>query len=747
MNFPPPHSLSDPEKVASYACQVAMGKGWTNLQEQNHTSTAETEFRLSIKQRKDAILAARRPINHPILYTPANIAQARRNIATTSWGKAWYNELRQRTDHLIAQPAGYLEQMIPALTPTNPYGFTCPACVGRLSQPGAGAYAFSWDYRSPEVIRCKACGQELPDAHFPEDRTLVCPRRNQTFTFYLSPTEIANPDDLTGRHAWPWVSNPAYVSAAGIVRERKVVFMLKSAKDLALMYRLDNNPQYATTAIAILKRFARCVPQWLYHDYFGTFADCDPLYAAWHDTTLPVVWKRNPATINYHSDPNFKRRWLRQHGDDIWPNGAAMASNYFGSGIIHPSTDSLCLKPLIYAYDLLHDATDSNGHPLWHEASRRQVERDLILEWLFISEPFLGGPDKAENTCNKAPRVYMSMALAGKALGFSNFTAVALQGFKNIRDNSFLSDGFSTESPAYGAMFLTDLIHVATALEGLPCQPSPEHPDGTISLFHHDPKYALMLKTLIQVLRPDGRYIPLSDTTVNTSPAAENFEIGLHVLSPVDCAQTAHGPGQQTLSQVGRRVRYINLINKGQNRHSTFVTLHEPSLPDTTWAITSIHRLTTPPAAGPDAIANEITTIWGNYLLLNDFTSPAEIRGTTFHGTFALLFTDLSGKLTILTCAATTCQTNTIGFTAAPHTWQGTITSHTPNTIHTSTPRPHNWPQTPSTVTTYALIGHNHELSGYPIQTLHPNHFTTTDYPIPPSTHFSIPTIQLLTHP
>jgi hypothetical protein len=159
------------------------------------------------------------------------------------------------------------------------------------------------------------------------------------------------------------------------------------------------------------------------------------------------------------------------------------------------------------------------------------------------------------------------------------------------------------------------------------------------------------------------------------------------------------------------------------------------------------HPILYTPANIAQARRNIATTSWGNYLLLNDFTSPAEIRGTTFHGTFALLFTDLSGKLTILTCAATTCQTNTIGFTAAPHTWQGTITSHTPNTIHTSTPRPHNWPQTPSTVTTYALIGHNHELSGYPIQTLHPNHFTTTDYPIPPSTHFSIPTLQLLTHP
>ena len=395
--------------------------------------------------------------------------------------------------------------------------------MGRLSQPGAGTYAFDWDYRKPDVIRCKACGHELPDARFPEERKLACPRRGQSFTFLKSPEEAANPEDTSGRHAWFWAGNPAFVSIEGIVRERKIIFMLSAAKDLALMYRLKGDTRYATAAAAILKRLASVYSGWLYHDYLGTFADCDPLYAAWHDREFPVAWKRNPATSAYLG-ASLERRWTG-HGDDEWPDKAHMTTTFFGSGLIHPSADTWLLRPIIFAYDLLYDAKDENGRLFLDENVRLKLERDVILEHLFMGEPFVGGQGMATGIDNKAPYVYMPMALAAKALGLPEFAHVALMGFENIRDKAFVFDGFSTESPAYGEMFIHNTIWIPEYLDGFRWPDGFTARKGTVSIFKDDPLFASMLNTLLQTTRADGRYLPLSDTLVTAAPDSFIFEI------------------------------------------------------------------------------------------------------------------------------------------------------------------------------------------------------------------------------
>lgn len=138
-------------------------------QEHAHVSAAEIKFRAAIELRKERILARRLPVRHPVLLGELEFERARRNISRSRWAAEWFRKTKEIADYVSAQPPDYVDRMIPELTPTNPYGFTCPNCVGRLSQEGSVYYGgIPWDYRNPEAIRCRFCGQIYPDARFRE---------------------------------------------------------------------------------------------------------------------------------------------------------------------------------------------------------------------------------------------------------------------------------------------------------------------------------------------------------------------------------------------------------------------------------------------------------------------------------------------------------------------------------------------------------------------------------------------------
>ena len=162
-------------RLSEYAERVARGEGFMPWQEREAVSPEEREFRETIEQLKTDMLAQRMDVQHPVMLTAEQIEQARRNIEHAPWAKKWLRETKQIADHVVQQDADYVEKMIPELTPTNPYGVTCPNCVGRLTQECSIYYngVAEWDHHQPEVIRCRACGQALPDAKFPETGRLA----------------------------------------------------------------------------------------------------------------------------------------------------------------------------------------------------------------------------------------------------------------------------------------------------------------------------------------------------------------------------------------------------------------------------------------------------------------------------------------------------------------------------------------------------------------------------------------------
>ncbi len=497
---------------ADYVRAVTRGAGAMPGQ-QPYPSEREAAFRARMEARKDALLAERAPVAHPVLYTDAERDRARANVASSAWAREWRDSQIALADYLVAQPDGWIAQMIPFAAPAHGYGFTCPHCVGEQSQEAVGYSLARWSYKTPEALQCTACGQTYPDAAYPETATLELPRTGHTVTYYLNDAERAHPDDRSGRHAWHWVGYPIHVSFSGLIRERKIRFMTGAAESLALAYLFTGDARYAAATRDVLTRFARAFRVWPYRDYWDSYADCDPLYAAWHHDALPLTWKRHLSERAFEDDTVSRARMLR---------------NYWGAGRLHVSTGGISSLPaLAAAYDLTCMARHADGTPVWPQADRTRVERDLLLEFIFEGEPFVGGAGRATNASNKAPRIYNAMAVVAKTLGLAPLADIALRGYERVRDESFNPDGFCTESPSYNNMYLSQLLRVPEALHGFTWPEDFDARQGRVDYYRSDPLLRRMYRGILWTLLPSGEYIPLSDTRLNRQPADHLVHFGL----------------------------------------------------------------------------------------------------------------------------------------------------------------------------------------------------------------------------
>jgi hypothetical protein len=967
---------------------VTAGAGFMPWQEPG-VSEEETAFRREIEARKDRLLAHARSVTHPALLSAEQIARAKRNVATTDSGREWLKGKKSVADYLVARDDEWIERMIPELTPGNTYGFTCPNCVGRKSQEGCGPRIVKWNYRDPDIVRCKNCNQVYPHPDYPETLTLQAPRTGQTFTYFQNDAERAAPHDRGGKLAYHWVGRPMHVNFSGTVRHAKVAFMISAAGSLARTYLLTGEPRYAETTVRILRRLAVCYRNWLYHDYWDSVADCDPIYAAWHDKNLKLEWKRHLAADQYHRDSLDR---------------ASMLQSYWGAGRVSPSTDSVSsVTGLCLAYDVTYDATDAGGNRLWSEEDRTLVARDLILEWLMGAEPFLGGEGKSDCVNNKAPRIYQSMAAAARVLGTPELAQVALGGYEGVRDLSFLSDGFSKESPAYTNMYLGATLNVPDTLHGFTWPDGFEGRSGTVDLFRSDARLRLMLRAVVDQLRPDGRYPPLSDTIVRARPSARIAEIGLNrypeyyrgkmptiraggrptdytifnvdpaeidlstefqppeilfpiwmtailrhgsgpeasmltlaanppgghrhkdnlgvfyldrgeavlgdhgylgdmpqngwiksakshnlvvvddadqsptsritklqmmfttpeasavefsstaysacaeyrrlvtmikgpgaetflvdifrvtggkkhafrvfseigasdspsggvdlagvklppepelpdfagsirqehiyglrdvriaeapspgwtatwkevdrnyrlsMLSGVNRVEASNGPGQGTFGQLGRRVRYVDAVNEGQDVTSTFVALHEPSGPDGTFPVAEAELLELPPHAGPGAVAVKIRSKWGTYLVLADVDSEITVDGITFDGKYGLCKAGLDGRQTLVSCGARTLGKGDFGFRRQPARWSGEIGQHTDDQFVAGVPMPDGFPAAiPQMCQNYVLVDWGEYVTGYAVGALTKDRINVLRFPLENPRRFDLPALRVL---
>ncbi len=973
-----PAAQTDAEKREQYIRAVVRGEGYMPWQEHG-LSRAEIEFRKQAEERKTRLLAGRIPVRRPVMLEAGARDRALRNMQSAAWARDLVRAARQTADYLAAQPVTYVASMISELTPWYEYGMTCPNCVGVKSQEGVGHGLLHWDYRDPDKLTCAFCGHAYPSSKYPETQRLVCPRTGQTFTFYLNPKEQADPEDRTGKLAYHWVGHPMHMSFSGTIRWYKANFMIKGASDLALTWFLTGDVRYARRAHEILLRLAVCYRNWLYHDYWNTVADADPLYAAAHDTDLELVWKRHLATAVFE-------------GDSL--NKAAMKQNFWGGGRLHPSTDSMgMLYDVSLAFDLVADARDAAGRMLWSAAERERVERDLLLEWVFTGEPYVGGPDQAKLINNKTPRIYHAFASVARALNLPALADTALRGYEGVRDGSFTADGYSLESPGYTMMYLSELLPIPERLDGFNWPESFPARRAASDLYASDSKLRLMYRMMLDQLQENGTLLPIEDTNIGGRVPTECVEMGLRrypeyfagktgtllgeaspgmyalfnleadsvlqmgdlnlpeiyfpgrmtgilrhgrgreavvlslnfspegnhrhadnlslfygedgrtllgdhgyvgdmpvnewivstlshnlvvvdgrdqrfrdranprrprldmmftsprvsaveassdaygqcsdyrrlvillkgpenrsiavdifrvrggqvhdyrlfselassdagaagalkfqaialppepplpefggsiareaifglgdsrennrppefwqavweepgrsfrfwCLSPVGKVTAANGPGQEDHQHYGRRVRYLDLTNEGDNISSTFVGVHEPGASGGLTSVLSARRVGVPAAAGPAAVAAVIETAWGSCLILSEFAGEAQVEGVRFQGKLGILGQDTSGKSWLVACGAATFQGGGIGFSGGTTEWAGNASGKTDYELKAGG-RPADWTDPPAGSQVWVLLNDGAFDTGFPVSETKPDAITIERFPIP----------------
>src|SRR5690606_13615790 len=140
---------------------------------------------------------------------------------------------------------------------------------------------------------------------------------------------------------------------------QKTLFMMRLAQQLAEAWALTGKPEYADACRKVLVRFAEVYPHYLVHTAYGEIADMSPREAAVSMTRLPAPELTYP--------PNRPNRRLHT---DFWTAGRLS-----GSGI-----EGTFIRALTEAYDLTCAARSGDGAPLFSDAERELIERDLLLE-------------------------------------------------------------------------------------------------------------------------------------------------------------------------------------------------------------------------------------------------------------------------------------------------------------------------------------------------------------------------------
>ncbi|MGC9317410.1 MAG: heparinase II/III domain-containing protein [Armatimonadota bacterium] len=429
------------------------------------------------------------------LYKPHNVASARENIQRHDWARSILESYRNRVAYAMQQDRAWFEQMTPELTPWPSYGQVCPECVGEQCSMGETG-VLQWSIEEPEQLVCRYCGAVYPDPDFPETGSITAQRMSQTFTFYVPPEEAAHPDDTEGEHAYRWASWPVHVSFSGLIRCHKAKWVAAQALPLAKAYTLTGEVQYAERCAWVLDVLARRYPGWLYHSYYGTYADMPPgeaaAYMGEHDPmgVLPA----GAAVTAFPDNPRCTR-----------------LQNFWGSGRLTTGVggEGSFLLDCTVAYDLIRDARRDDGTPVLTDEMDERIVSDLILAGCADLENY----DNINNKCGPGRAL---SAACGILFGQPERVRRGLEGLEKLLAGSFHFDGFCRESPSYSSMHLGLMRDIPDILQGYSDPPGYQPDEGErledLQPYEDLDRYRLALLSMVRMLRPDLSYPVLGDT-------------------------------------------------------------------------------------------------------------------------------------------------------------------------------------------------------------------------------------------
>jgi len=434
----------------------------------------------------------REQVAHPAgLLKSADLERARRNIAAYPWAAKYAESVRNSADQALVRLAApdFLTRMV-EITTVGCHS-PCPACRDKGLR-WLPHNVWKWTVENPDQIICQQCNTVFPNPDYPETIVLTStwdPR--QVFRFVEGPTF----------HCFGYQHCRA--NPAGIIRARKLSYVIGLVEPLSTAYALHQNPEYAAGARAILLRLAEVVPTYLVRAGcpYNEYADCDPREAARDVNNLP--------TDELVVPPNVPDRKL-------W-------TGYWSAGRLGtPGMDGTVAVTLANAYDLTCTARHADGTSVYSAEDRLRIEKDVLLEAAYLA---LG--DTAIN--NKSVGNRAGAAIVGLVTGHPLMVRFGLDGFVKTVDEWFLPDGGTSESAAYAMMTMSCIAPFAYAFRSYTEPDGFTPPDQAPRLIDfnvcRDTEYGAAWQALIWTMQGNLRFPPLADSYVTTGISATYAEL------------------------------------------------------------------------------------------------------------------------------------------------------------------------------------------------------------------------------
>jgi len=449
------------------------------------------------------------------MYKPQDIDNARQNLERYGWAQKIVSGWENEVEFAMQQAREFFEESIPELTPGTHYGQNCPHCVGRQSLMGSGS--FNWSISAPEQLTCNDCGTGYPNEEYPETGVLECPRMGQTFTYYQTPEERANPEQ-PAEYVLKWLgARPTMTSFSGLIRYRKVSWAWRQALTLAKLYAVTGDIAYAERVVWILDSFARVFKNYLYHSYDGSVADWPPAEVAAN--------MGEQEAIGGPRGGRFPREVIRHaYGLNQYDDYSTLHNGFWGAGRLNVHGKGSDAGPLIdmtVAYDVIRDAQYPDGRRLLDDDMEHRILNDLIVAGCTDMEHW-------DSLSNKGTAVLVLSAAIGMLLEQPQRVRHALDGFNRMLGVRYHFDGFYSESPAYAAHNFSNVRELPDLLYDYSDQPDYQPEEGP-RLENLNPfttgRFHLALQSLMRMLAPGNRLPVIGDTRENTGANILSAEV------------------------------------------------------------------------------------------------------------------------------------------------------------------------------------------------------------------------------
>ena len=267
-------------------------------------------------------------------------------------------------------------------------------------------------------------------------------------------------------------------------------------------------------------------------------------------------------------------------------------------------------------------------------------------------------------------------------------------------------------------------------------------PDGTLTFTGIDMPEEAPLPNTGNSLKPEDifglRDVRTATPTGNTVQATwsqpdKQYRLTLFTDQSMTI-EASNGPGQRSLEEAGRRVRYVDAVRKGEDLRSTFIAVHESSSGSDEIEIRKIFK----PLVGHDGGPNsEVFVIEGangfNYLIMNNIDRAVRWGRVYFKGDFLCM--KLKGIQTVeyMTLGAQALKRDFTPLSVEGDHWSGSITRIDEYTFEVDTPAPDLFTPPTDDIQAYVRIKTPDGWTGFPLKSIDGQRITVDRFPLPES--------------